>query len=764
MEIVSASETVMVNPSLELNSGSNIVTSSPLLSEASAANTGRAFSAPSSVNFLTVNSQNGQYIIQRPLKAVNSGSDLVNNRTSFSKSQFILKQKPLTDANMSTAATLFGDKTIIDRPGLKRPLIPSGNNVITKVIITKNPVSGQAQAIPVGTSQAFTLTSLSSDSNLKNGDQQLNCAVSVQPATLGNTMVRTSQSTLSPVKISVPYHKMSTSPTKITMTPVSGSPNKETLNTNITVLSQALSSLAPAGNNPLKPAVTSKVIIRQGPAPTSLSSFTLRGQTLASQSLQPIRAPHLVQGVRASQLAHNVQAVAVNNTGSVQQIQVPGQRFQYVRLVSPASSSSSEVSAHSAKPAAKENMHVTQANTNMVPLTVAPVSSGNQVKITLPYHQHNTPLAPKPAVLPVSISSQQGVHHILLPATSTAGSVRGNTMTTLVPIQPAPPAPAAAVQNVNQLPPGTTILSTASTNVQGLQSFALVPAYITQQIQHQLNKPQVSQASTSPPARQFRDYVPIASVDPAVTQYTVSRNVPSQNGPTLEATGARPRKPCNCTKSQCLKLYCDCFANGEFCQNCNCTSCANNLEHEEERSKAIKSCLDRNPQAFHPKIGKAKDIEGSRRHNKGCNCKRSGCLKNYCECYEAKIMCSNYCKCIGCKNFEESPERKTLMHLADAAEVRVQQQTAAKTKLTSQISCVPTRPPASTTSGERLPFALITADVAEATSACLLAQAEEAERMKMPPVVQERMIIEEFGRCLMQIIESANRTRTSSLA
>jgi len=24
----------------------------------------------------------------------------------------------------------------------------------------------------------------------------------------------------------------------------------------------------------------------------------------------------------------------------------------------------------------------------------------------------------------------------------------------------------------------------------------------------------------------------------------------------------------------------------------------------------------------------------SRQHCKGCNCKRSGCLKNYCECYE----------------------------------------------------------------------------------------------------------------------------------
>ena len=30
----------------------------------------------------------------------------------------------------------------------------------------------------------------------------------------------------------------------------------------------------------------------------------------------------------------------------------------------------------------------------------------------------------------------------------------------------------------------------------------------------------------------------------------------------IEPAGVRPRKPCNCTKSQCLKLYCDCFANG----------------------------------------------------------------------------------------------------------------------------------------------------------------------------------------------------------
>ena len=69
----------------------------------------------------------------------------------------------------------------------------------------------------------------------------------------------------------------------------------------------------------------------------------------------------------------------------------------------------------------------------------------------------------------------------------------------------------------------------------------------------------------------------------------------------IEPQGVRPRKPCNCTKSQCLKLYCDCFANGEihaekeeriydsilgeFCFNCNCNNCLNNLQNEDERQR-----------------------------------------------------------------------------------------------------------------------------------------------------------------------------------
>jgi len=43
---------------------------------------------------------------------------------------------------------------------------------------------------------------------------------------------------------------------------------------------------------------------------------------------------------------------------------------------------------------------------------------------------------------------------------------------------------------------------------------------------------------------------------------------------------------------------------GSFCHDCNCINCFNTLEHEDDRNKAIKMVLDRNPQAFQSKIGK----------------------------------------------------------------------------------------------------------------------------------------------------------------
>jgi hypothetical protein len=118
----------------------------------------------------------------------------------------------------------------------------------------------------------------------------------------------------------------------------------------------------------------------------------------------------------------------------------------------------------------------------------------------------------------------------------------------------------------------------------------------------------------------------------------VQKTIPVDQAQLLQASQGpnKYKKVCNCTKSQCLKLYCDCFASGEFCDGCNCVNCFNNIEHEETRQAAVSTILERNPTAFRPKIGPVSGAVEGKRHNRGCNCKRSYCLKNYCECFEVE--------------------------------------------------------------------------------------------------------------------------------
>ncbi|GJQ82265.1 putative tesmin/TSO1-like CXC domain, cysteine-rich domain protein [Trypoxylus dichotomus] len=179
-------------------------------------------------------------------------------------------------------------------------------------------------------------------------------------------------------------------------------------------------------------------------------------------------------------------------------------------------------------------------------------------------------------------------------------------------------------------------------------------------------------------------------------------------------------------------------------------------ENEEHRQRAIKNCLERNPNAFRPKIGKSKDTGDTpiRKHTKGCNCKRSGCLKNYCECYEAKIACSSNCKCIGCRNIEDTMDKKNVRPQNVEVVFGRTQQPTSKVTLPSDnlIALRPKKSPSNNLSHCRQAFNYINMDVIEATAQCLLALANNAEGNAEDPEVTKGNVIEEFGRCLVEII------------
>lgn len=99
---------------------------------------------------------------------------------------------------------------------------------------------------------------------------------------------------------------------------------------------------------------------------------------------------------------------------------------------------------------------------------------------------------------------------------------------------------------------------------------------------------------------------------------------------------------CNCQKTQCNKYYCQCFREKRYCFNCNCQGC-NNQKPEYQSSNKHPTKEEKKEQ---------KEIFVT------CTCTKSGCNKNYCECFKSGLKCNSSCRCRNCENCEGGKPNK----------------------------------------------------------------------------------------------------------
>ena len=98
---------------------------------------------------------------------------------------------------------------------------------------------------------------------------------------------------------------------------------------------------------------------------------------------------------------------------------------------------------------------------------------------------------------------------------------------------------------------------------------------------------------------------------------------------------------CSCSKTQCNRKYCECYNSGNYCVDCNCKNCNN--------KPPINSYTNKHPTDEQTKSKKERII---------CTCTKSGCNKNYCECFKIGQKCSSLCRCIGCENNDQIQSKK----------------------------------------------------------------------------------------------------------
>ncbi|CAD8104857.1 unnamed protein product [Paramecium primaurelia] len=113
-------------------------------------------------------------------------------------------------------------------------------------------------------------------------------------------------------------------------------------------------------------------------------------------------------------------------------------------------------------------------------------------------------------------------------------------------------------------------------------------------------------------------------------------------------------KTCHCSKTHCLQLYCSCFHNRRLCTNeCQCNDCFNDGKHEEEVLKAVEQIKLKEQRASHH------DLDSfDTKQVWGCKCKKTKCVKGYCECFIRGKKCTSHCQCTECENKRQPKQNK----------------------------------------------------------------------------------------------------------